>query len=84
MVPKAREDGGPLFLQKVAKQYASKGFRYGQFESKILSPSKNEVNIKLFLSLKVVKDRVPSVPIMKTSMDTYLVFFHAHYLPVQG
>jgi hypothetical protein len=35
-----REDGGPFFLQKVAKQYASKGlkaFNFGQFESKTIS-----------------------------------------------
>jgi len=35
-----REDGGPFFLQKVAKQYASKGlkaFDFGQFESKTTS-----------------------------------------------
>jgi hypothetical protein len=32
-----REDGGPFFLEKVAKQYASKGekaFKFGEFESK--------------------------------------------------
>ena len=34
MFQKPRENGGPLFLQKVAKQYASKGFKFGQFESK--------------------------------------------------
>lgn len=79
MVPKPREDGGPLFLQKVAKQYASKGFKYGQFESKILSSRAN----KIFLSQKVVKDRVQSVAITKVSMDMYLVFSHVHYHQVQ-
>jgi len=42
-----REDGGPFFLQKVAKQYASKGqkaFNFGQFESKkILLQKKNKI-----------------------------------------
>jgi hypothetical protein len=37
MVQPRREDGGPFFLQKVAKLYATKGekaFNFGQFESK--------------------------------------------------
>jgi hypothetical protein len=36
MPPPRREDGGPYFLEKVAKQYASKGqkaFTFGEFES---------------------------------------------------
>ncbi len=40
-----RKDGGPFFLEKVAKEYASKGekaFNFGQFESKQISLQKKK------------------------------------------